>query len=177
MQLPNLSKYQNFDEFLQRNNVEVMSFQDGVIARFKYTLRYKEFPYRVTETRFKQVIGENYIDLTKKLKKEIKRLYRVPWTFLFGTLMSAGMFYAGLINYETILIIFGVVLGVLSIYFVITNFIQFLHARAILKSQSIITQDYVRTGLSGLHSLFRDVIVEIEKEQAIKEKMVDSDSP
>lgn len=159
MQLPNLSKYQNFDEFLQRNNVEVMSFQDGVIARFK------------------QVIGENYIDLTKKLKKEIKRLYRVPWTFLFGTLMSAGMFYTGLINYETILIIFGVVLGVLSIYFVITIFIEFLHARAILKSQSIITQDCVRTGLSGLLGLFRDVIVEIEKEQAIKEKMVDSDSP
>ena len=33
MKLPNLKKYANFDEYIKRNDIEVLSFNNGIAVR------------------------------------------------------------------------------------------------------------------------------------------------
>lgn len=47
MKFPNLKKYDNFDEFIKRNDIEVLSFNDGIAARWKSSRRYKSWGHRV----------------------------------------------------------------------------------------------------------------------------------
>jgi hypothetical protein len=67
MKLPNLKKYANFDEYIKRNDIEVLSFNDGIAARWKSFRRYKSWGHRVTETTTSQLIGNNPPHQLKKL--------------------------------------------------------------------------------------------------------------
>ncbi|WP_231756778.1 hypothetical protein [Mariniplasma anaerobium] len=164
--MPNLKKYDNFDEFLQRNDIEVITFQDGIVARWKSTRTYKRGVQRVTETRTNQLIGADYHDLTKKLKKELKKLYHIPWIFMFGILMSAAFISLGIIESSILIIIFGLVLELSAIYYTIVNTIELINAKKILKSKTVITRDYLKTWFHGIGSLFYDVFSKIEEEES-----------
>jgi hypothetical protein len=165
MKLPNLKKYANFDEYLKRNDIEILSFNDGIVARWKWSRRYKSWGHRVTETITSQMIGNNYEDLTKKLKKELLKLYRLPGILIFGAIMGILMFLQGISTDETIFIFFGLFFGIASSYFVVIEVIELRHAKKILKSESLITHDYVKTKLNWMFSLFHDVYKNIENNQ------------
>jgi hypothetical protein len=45
-----LKKFNDLDDFISRNEIEVMSFKDCVIARWKSTRSYKKGFTRVMET-------------------------------------------------------------------------------------------------------------------------------
>lgn len=166
MKLPNLKKYANFDEYIKRNDIEVLSFNDGIAARWKSFRRYKSWGHRVTETTTSQLIGNNYEDLTEKLKKELLKLYNVSGILVFGAIMGILMIIQGVSTDEAFLIFFGLLFGVLSSYAVVIEDIENRHARKILKSNSLITHDYVRTQLNWMFSLFHDVYEKIEEEES-----------
>lgn len=166
MKLPNLKKYENFDDFVRRTDVEIMSFKDGVAARWRSSLTYKSGVQRVTETRTHQLIGTDYLDLSRKLKKELKKLYHIPWLFLFGIAMCVGLVSVGISDDFAFMVVFGVVMGLSAIYFSIVQIIELVNAKRILRSSSILTHDYVKTFFNGFGSLFHDVLEEIEKEKS-----------
>lgn len=165
MKLPNLKKYENFDEYLKRNDIEVLSFNDGIVARWKWSRRYKSWGHRVTETITSQMIGNNYEDLTIKLKKELLKLYHVSGILVFGAIMGILMIIQGISTDEGFFIFFGLLFGIASSYAVVIEDIENRHARKILKSNSLITHDYVRTQLNWMFSLFHDVYKNIEDNQ------------
>ncbi len=166
MKFPNLKEYDNFDEFIKRNDIEVLSFNDGIAARWKSSRRYKSGMQRVTETVTNQIIGIDYVDLSKKLKKELRKLYHLPWMFLIGIIMCAGLVSTGISTDFLFMVIFGIVMGLSSSYFSIVQIIELINAKRILKSHSVLTRDYVKTNIYGIGSLFRDVFEKIEEEES-----------
>lgn len=166
MKMPNLKKYDNFDDFVIRNDVEIMSFKDGIIARWKSSKTYKSGMQRVTETSTNQIIGKDYVDLSKKLKKELRKLYHLPWTFLIGIIMCVGLISTGISTDFLFMVIFGIVMGLSSSYFSVVQIIELINAKKILKSHSVLTRDFVKTNFYGIGSLFRDVFEKIEEEES-----------
>ena len=111
------------------------------------------------------MIGNNYEDLTEKLKKELLKLYNVSGILVFFVIMGILMIIQGVSTDEAFLIFFGLLFGVLSSYAVVIEDIENRHARKILKSNSLITHDYVRTQLNWMFSLFHDVYENIDDNQ------------
>lgn len=148
-----LKKYNNLDDFIRRNEIEVMSFKDCVVARWKSTRSYKKGSTRVNETWTNQLIGHNYLDLSQKLKNTLlEKFVFVPYKILIVALIFSVIF---IVNVEIVLIL---AMSLLFWVLFILEFICNINYRKILKSDSIISKDYIKPNFFGLGSLFQDVI-------------------
>ena len=170
IQLLKLKKYLNFDEFVSRNNIEILSIKDGVASRWQTYHSYKRSMQRVTETRVNQIIGIDYADLTKKLKKEFKRLHGYPWMYIFTSLFMALMVLQGFNDYNEVFIIFGFLFGIFSAYYSVVQTIETFNVFRILKSDSMLTKDYIKQTILGMGTLFYDLF------QKVAEKAAEEDS-
>lgn len=150
----------SFDDFIKKYNVEVMSFSDIFVARWKSQKTYKKNMQRITETTVHQTTGKNYIELTKNLKKQMRKLFHLPWSFLFGTGMCILSFFYGIKEYDGFLMIGGIIFGLPMGYYFVLGTLEYIQAMEILKSNSEITKDNLKLHSNGSISLFKD---ELEK--------------
>jgi hypothetical protein len=161
-----LKKYLNFDDFVSRNDIEILSIKDGVASRWQTYHTYKKSMQKITEKRVNQIIGIDYADLTKKLKKEFKRLHGYPWMYIFTSFFLALMVLQGLSDYNEVFIIFGFLFGIFTVYYSIVETIETHYVFKILKSDSTLTQDYIKQTIMGMGTLFYDVFQKVSEKAA-----------
>ena len=158
----NLKKYKDIDDYISSNGYEILTFEGRVLARFQYLFEYKKDGYRITEKRYKEVSGANYLELTKVLKKEIRNLIHFPSLSLFGTLMG----FLGVINLEdTVLRVVMALIFVISLFLFVTEYIEYSNTKSVLKSKTVISKDRINWLFNGGFSLFKDEIKGGNKEQ------------
>lgn len=148
--------YIDFDDFLKRNNVEILTYPDGVAARWKSQSSYKKGVQRIIVTRVNQLIGNDYIDLTKKLKKSLKKAIRFPFFSLIGIIVSVALSILSLSEVPMFITVLGFVFGGLIFIVFIYALIQFINSRVVFASKTTITQDHIQYFLPS--SLFFDVL-------------------
>lgn len=157
-----LKGYEDFENFIERNGVEVLSFSDGVAARFKTFRSYKRGVQRISETSVEQVVGKDYEELSQLLNKRLKKLVKFPLLFFLGSIMCVISVVMGFSSENSVFIVFGLLIGIPAIYFSIYETIRFVNGRKVLSKREQITKDrIVFNGLAGYTlSLFSDVLHE-----------------
>lgn len=162
----NLRKYQNFDEFVSRNNIEILSFNGRVYARWITHLSYKKNSQRINEKKLNQISGADYFDLTKKLKFRFSNFFAYPGGFIMTSICMIIMIIFGFYQENSIFITLGSLIGLISIYYSIVETIETLFARGVLKSNSTLSKDFIKPNFLGNETLFEDVFKKIEEEKA-----------
>ncbi len=158
----NLKKYKDIDDYIASNGYEVLTYEGRVLARFPYLYEYKKDGYRITEKRYKEVSGANYLELTKLLKREIRNLIHFPWGWLFTTLM---FLLCAVYLEDAVLRVVGALFFGLGFFVFVIDYIEYSNTKKVLKSKTVISKDRINWLFNGGFSLFKDEIKGGNKEQ------------
>jgi hypothetical protein len=152
----NIKKYKDIDDYISSNGFEVLTYKGKVHARFRYHYEYKKNGYRITENRYKEVSGAHYLELTKLLKKEIRKLTHFPFNWFFGILFSS----LGLTLNDVGLIVLASLMTLLFLFSFVIDFIEYSNTKKVLKSKSVISKDRINWLFGGRVSLFKDELID-----------------
>jgi hypothetical protein len=150
--------YNSLDDFLKRNNIEVLSVKNRVAARWNSYNFYKSSSQSVSQTNWHQLTGLNYQDLSDKLKEFLLKNIRFSFSSLSGSLMGVLGIFVGINQSEFFYIIVGALLFLTFSFIFVTDAIEYVHTIKILKSSSNITIDYIKPNFKGFGTLFQDVL-------------------
>ncbi len=159
----NFKMYKDFDDFLEREDIEVLTFSDGVAARWHSYISYKKGIYRITERHTNQIVANDYDDLTIKLKKKLKQHIRFPFLFSFGLLLSFGLTLKTIGDVPEFATVLGFIFGFMILIAFLTQFIKFIYSRTIYRSKTTITKYHIKYFLPS--SLFYDVLKKVNSNE------------